>query len=111
MLAQVKIARERVGAVRAALRSATPEEIGGCLPLLDEAIGCLHAVPTAPHDPELAGELDALQFELGVARRLIEGSAEFYRGWAGVLATAAAGYTPAGEPAALTAPGSVCLEG
>src|SRR5438046_8770932 len=111
MLAQVKIARGRVAAVRTALQWTTPQEIGGCLPLLDEAIGCLHSVPTAPHDPELAGELETLQFELGVVRRLIEGSAGFYGGWARVLATAAAGYTPAGEPAALTAPRSVCTVG
>ena len=106
-----------MAAVRAALKAPTPEEIGGCLPLLGEAIDCLQAAPTARHDPELAGEselageLDALRFEVGVLRRLIERGAAFYQGWARVLATTAAGYTPAGEPAALTAPGSVCLEG
>lgn len=117
MLAQIKIARGRVAAVRAALENPTPEDVAGCLPLLEDAIGCLGAMPVAPgefhaaREPGLAGELDALRFDLGVMQRLVEGGAEFYRNWARALATVAGGYTPSGEPAALTAPGSVSVEG
>jgi hypothetical protein len=121
-LGEIRSARARLGEVLRALSSSsaphvvTPEEIGGCAPLLEEAIACLRAMP-APQNPslrngpELAREFEGLRFELGVVRRLIEGGAEFYRGWARILATAAAGYTPSGEPAALTASGSVSLEG
>jgi hypothetical protein len=115
MLAQVQRTRARVGEIRATLRSPTAEEIGGCVPLLEEAIACLRAVEAAADDRERWGEaaleMAGLQFELGVVGRLIEGGAAFYQGWARVLATAAAGYTPAGEPAALNAPGSVSVQG
>jgi hypothetical protein len=111
MLAEVEIARARVAEVRAALRSPTAEEIDACLPLLDDAIVRLQSVPAAPDDPEFAGEVEALKFELSVVRRMIDGGAAFYQGWANVLATTVAGYTPEGEPAVLTAPGSVCVQG
>ncbi len=111
MLAQAKMARERVAVVRGALKTSNLEEIAGCLPLLEEAIGCLHQMPAAPPDAELRSELEALRFDVGVVRRLAEGGAEFYRNWARVLATTAAGYTPAGEPAALAARGSISVEG
>ena len=132
ILSKLQQARVRTAEVRQALASAsTPEEVGACVPLLHEAITCLRAIaPVAdsspenmspenaapknaatPSQPELAREFAALCFELGVARRLIEGGAEFYQGWARTLAVVLSGYTPSGEPAALTAPGSLSLQG
>lgn len=113
MLAQVKSARGRLAEVRAVLQSPSPEELSRCIPLLDEAIACLEAMDPGqqPRKADLAQELGLLRFELGVVRRLIEGGAEFYQGWARILAMAAVGYTVTGEPAPLTAPGSVSVEG
>lgn len=127
ILSKLRQARARTAEVRQALESAsTPEEVGACVPLLHEAIACLQTLATAanpspenaspkrtatPSQPELAREFAALRFELGVARRLIEGGAEFYQGWARTLAAVLSGYTPSGEPAPLTAPGSLSLQG
>ena len=124
-LSRLREARARLGEARLALASAsTPEEIGRCAPLLEETILLLQAIPSLPGGPnravegkaveddaELAREFAALQFELGVVRRLIEGGMNFYQGWARILAAVLVGYTPSGEPAALTAQGSVSLEG
>jgi hypothetical protein len=124
-LSKLRQARARLSDVQRVLAAAsTPKEIGGCAPLLEEAILALQAIPSLPGGPnhaveseavetgaELAREFAELQFELGVVRRLIEGGADFYQGWARVLAAVLTGYTPSGEPAALTAQGSVSLEG
>jgi len=112
-LARVKSARGHVVAVRAALQSPSPEELGRCIPLLDEAVACLKAMEPVrdTRQTDLVRELDALRFELGVVRRLIEGGNQFYRGWARILAMAAVGYTPTGDPAPLPAPGSVSVQG
>ncbi len=119
-LRKLQQARARLSDVQRVLAAAsTPGEIGGCAPLLEEAILALQAIPFLPNEPdhaveyeaELAREFAALQFELGVVRRLIEGGADFYQGWARALAAVLTGYTPSGEPAALTAQGSVSLEG
>lgn len=113
MLSQVKRARGHLAAVRAQVISSSPEEVERCIPELHDAIACLRAVePT----PELAGELGALQFELGIVKRLVQRGADFYQDWAKVLAATAAGYTAAsytaaGDPAPLSAPGSVSVKG
>jgi hypothetical protein len=96
--------------VREALSAAsTPEEIGACLEPLDDVITCLRAIRPVGQEPPLAGELEALRFELGVIGRLIAGGMLFYQGWGRILATAEAGYTPSGDPPALNPPGSVSL--
>jgi hypothetical protein len=129
-LRKLQQARARLSDVQRVLAAAsTPNEIGGCAPLLEEAILALQAIPSLLDRPwvggpdhavesgavetgaEVAREFAELQFELGVVRRLIEGGADFYRGWARALAAVLTGYTPSGEPAALTAQGSVSLEG
>ena len=128
-LGQVRSARRRLAAVRAALQSPSPEELGRAIPLLDEAIACLRALEQAgmeqcgmdqsgiappglaPPNADLAQELGALQFELGVVRRLLDGGEEFYRGWSRILALAEGGYMPTGAPTPLMAPGSVSVKG
>jgi hypothetical protein len=112
---KLRSARARMREARLALSFAGPEEISGCVRLLEEAVACLRALPPATDrgmktDPEMAREWEAVRFEWGIVRRLIEGGGQFYQGWARILA-AASGYTPSGEPVALTAPGSVSLKG
>jgi hypothetical protein len=112
---KVQQARRRVAQVRRALGSQEPGELNACVPVLNEVIGCLGEMQAwgeklLRRDPGLARELEALRFDSGVVRRMIEGGSRFYQGWARMLAIAAAGYTPSGEPAALTAPGSVSYE-
>ncbi len=99
--------------LRAALASPTPEAIEECLPGLAEASECLARVPhqIAAGDRDLVFELDALKRELAGARRLIERGAWFYRGWANVLGSAAAGYTPSGEAAAAPASRTISIQG
>jgi len=115
MLALVRSARGRVADVRAALRNPSPEEFEHCIRLLDEAITELkefEPAPIATPNPDLLrSEIAALQFELGVVRRIVEGGTELCAGWAKVLATAAAGYTQRGEPAAMPANRSISMEG
>ncbi len=108
MLSQIKRARGHLAAVRAQMLSTSPEEVEQCIPALHEAIACLRAVEPRQ---ELAGELRALHFELGVVSRLAQHGAEFYQNWAQVLASAATGYTAAGNAAALTAAGSLSVKG
>ena len=108
MLAEVKSARGHLAAVRAQVLSSSPEEVEQCIPVLHEAIACLRAVePRA----DLAKELNALRFEIGVVGRLVERSAAFYHGWAKTLAAAAAGYTATGDPAPLRVARSISVEG
>jgi hypothetical protein len=96
--------------VREALSAAsTPEEIGVCRQPLEDVITYLLAIRPAGQEPPLAGEMEALRFELGVIGRLIGGGMAFYQGWGRILATAETGYTPSGDPPALNPPGSVSL--
>ncbi|MSV35106.1 MAG: hypothetical protein EXQ47_05840 [Bryobacterales bacterium] len=121
MLTQVKRARGRLAAVRTQVLSSSPEEVEQCIPALEEAIACLRASEPTPDlqaelKPALKKELIALRFELGVIRRLVQRSAEFYQGWAKVLAATAAGYTAmsytaTGDPVPLAAPGSLSVKG
>jgi hypothetical protein len=110
MLSQVKRARGHLAAVRAQVLSSSPEEVEQCIPELNEAIACLQGMEPG-RDASLLAELRGLKFEIGVISRLVARSAEFYQGWAKVLAAVAAGYTVTGDPAPLTAPGAISVKG
>ena len=105
---EIRAVRRRLAEVRFLLISPSPDEVNRCVPLLEEAITRMQAIQPAP---ERTGELRALRFELGVVGRVAAGGAEFYHEWARMLAAAAAGYTAAGEPAPLTAAGSLSVRG
>lgn len=109
-------ARAHVAALRQALFSPDPEAILACVPGLALAAECMQTVERELRaQPALAidevRELNALKSELGAVHKLIEHGARFYRGWARILGSAAAGYTASGEAAALAPAGSVALEG
>ena len=118
MLSPIQRARGHLAVVRAQVLSSSPENVERCVPVLHEAIACVRAVEPKP---ELAGELSALHFELGVVSRLAQCGAEFYQGWGKALAATAAGctgagntalsYSATGDPAPLSAPGSLSVKG
>jgi len=112
---KVKQARERIEAVRLALVSPTPVEIGVILPGLEDAMRCLAAVEQevqegacAPY--EVRRELKMLKNDLRITGRLIEHGLVFCRGWAKMLG-AGPGYTQAGRPATSPAEGMLSLRG
>ena len=118
MLARVQRARWSVGALREALLTPSPEQISGCLPALEESVSALRQLEReldSERNPqtrrELRAALSALAGDLRIARRLIEHGAALYQGWANLLAAAAGGYVASGQPAPLTAPGTLSLEG
>lgn len=111
----LKVARNHVATLRQALLSPSPEEIERCLPGLAEAAACLgrieQSLHTNPPEPELAGELKALQRDLKMVARMIEHSANFYRGWASLLGAAAGGYTHTGRAAELPVTATIAVRG
>jgi hypothetical protein len=111
----IKRARLRLGEVRRALQPGEPElvpdQVRACTGLLEEAIACIGTVPITAASRELRREFESFRFELGVIRRLLDGGANFYRDWGRIVAGVASGYMPSGEPAPLTAAGSVSVKG
>ena len=115
MTSDLKTARNHVASLRQALLSPSPEEIERCLPGLAEAAACLgqieQSLHTTPPEPQLAGELKALQRDLKMVARMIEHSANFYRGWASLLGAAAGGYTQRGRAAELPVAATIAVRG
>ncbi|HUA82538.1 MAG TPA: hypothetical protein VMB85_01670 [Bryobacteraceae bacterium] len=115
MTSNLKTARNHVASLRQALLTPSPEEIERCLPGLAEAAACLgrieQSLRAAPPQPELAGELKALQRDLKMVARMIEHSANFYRGWASLLGAAAGGYTHSGRAAELPVAATLAVQG
>lgn len=115
MRSNLKIARSHIERLRRALLSPSPEKIAQCQPGLAEAAACLTLLQqnlgVEPADPELGRELKALKNDLNAVRRLIEHGAEFYRGWAKLLGSVTAGYTPTGDAAPISAAGTVSIRG
>ncbi|HTB13521.1 MAG TPA: hypothetical protein VK752_18200 [Bryobacteraceae bacterium] len=90
MRSKVKQARDRIEALRLALISPTPEEIGAVLPGLEEAVFCLETVERAVREGvcapyEVRRELKMLKKELRVSARLVEHGVAFCQGWAKLL--------------------------
>jgi hypothetical protein len=108
----LRIARERLTKLRAALSAPTPESIEDCLPGLIEAAESLGRVQNDIREhgaDEFLFDLHALQRDLRISRQLIERGAAFYRGWAGILAAASAGYTSSGEPRPMEPTGTISI--
>ena len=96
-------ARKHVEELRIALLTPSADEVIAALPGLDEAVRCLTA---ASEDRPARADLEKpkllkLKNELRTVARLIEHGAALNQGWANLLGAAAAGYTPAGQPAPL----------
>lgn len=121
MRKNISAVRQHVAALRAALLSSSPEPIEQCLPRLVEAAGCLGALERELRerrlrmdrtaDAESVYELNALKGDLQAVHKLIEQGAKFYQGWANLLSTATADYTPAGAAAPLSAAGTISIRG
>jgi hypothetical protein len=117
MQSNIRDARRHIEALRAALLLPSPDPIEQCLPALEEAVRNLISVEQelrdaqSPGRPELRAELKSLETEMRIVKGLIANGAAFYQGWAKMLGAAAAGYTSAGQPAALQPPGSISLRG
>ena len=117
---QLQSVRQRIESLRIALLTPSQEELDQSLPSLEEAIGCLVSI-----EQELSGsasispvegirlriELQGLQKELQIVNRLIEHGEAFCQKWAKFLGAAEAGYVSTGQPAQLTAGGSLSLHG
>lgn len=106
MRSKVHSVRERVAALRAALLAPTPEGLEAELPSLQLALEDL----AAAERPDLA-ELRALARDLKNAQTLIDHGLGTQQGLARLLAASLGGYQPDGEPAPLTAAGTIAVEG
>jgi hypothetical protein len=107
MLSDIRKAHQGIVALRNALLMGGSAEIGECVTDLEGACGLLRHLETGPSSRD---ELEALRAELNRTARLIEHGDNLWRGWARILG-AAAGYTSAGEPAALAASGQLSVRG
>ncbi len=115
MRSNIKVARDRVEALRLALISPTTEELGGVLPGLDDAVRCLATIEQeirdgAPATYEIRSELQILKNDLRISSRLIEHGLEFCRGWAKMIGAGPA-YTQEGIPVAPSPAGTLSLRG
>jgi hypothetical protein len=108
MPSSLSAARAGLAEFRSALESPSPEEIERLLPRLAEAAA---SVAAAEPRAQLLQEIEALQHEIRVVRRMLEHGAAFYQGLARLLGAATAGYTPAGESAPLTAAPTISTQG
>jgi hypothetical protein len=117
--AGIRDARACIAALHSALLSPalSPDDLFACVPGLSEAASRLAAVErelvTQPAVPiDIARDLKSLKSELRATAKLIEHGAEFHRGWARLLGSAAGlGYTSSGDAAPLNARGTVALRG
>lgn len=112
---KVKQAREKIEALRLALISPTPAEIGKVLPGLEEAVRCLEIVEQEVRERkgapcEVRRELKMLKSDLRISGRLIEQRMAFCEGWAKMLG-AGPSYTQTGRAATPAAEGTLSLRG
>jgi hypothetical protein len=115
MRSKVKQARESVEALRLAMVSSAPVEIGTIVAGLEEAGRCLATIEQdvregacAPY--EVRRELKMLKNDLRISGRLIEHGLAFCQGWARMTGAGPA-YTQAGRPAVSPSEGTLSFEG
>jgi hypothetical protein len=108
---QIQELESRFRSARECLLSSKIEAIQEGVEHLEAArVGMEHLAST-PQSREIREAVALLRPELRRIERLAEHGLRFYAGWAGMLASAFAGYTPDGATAPLTARGHVCVEG
>jgi len=108
-------ARRKLRQVRQNLMTPSPELLGECGPVLEEAAGLLGSLlenrnSSAPHN-DLRDELQELRRELTVVAALMDQAACYYLGWAQMLGAAVTGYTSYGDVPPLRVESRVSLEG
>ncbi len=115
--AWVSDARQEIGTVRQLLLSPGPDTYDRCRPRLERAIGCLESFEKAVREEPYSNpqhvrrELEGIRRELEQVTALINGAAAFYQGLGQILAAAATGYTPAGQPGVWQPPARLSAEG
>lgn len=112
---KVKQAREKIEALRVALISPIPAEMGEVLPGLEEAVRCLEMVEQEVREEEGASwevrrELKMLKNDLRISGRLIEQGMAFCHEWAKILG-AGPSYTQTGRAAEPSTEGTLSLRG
>lgn len=81
------------------------------MPALQTAVLNLERLRAASPEPELRGELEALQRDLRAPARLIAQGLALTQGMARLLGSTSAGYQQDGQPAALKAGGTLLVRG
>lgn len=128
---QVRQARRKVRQVRQILLTPSPEQLGECGPVLEEAAGLLGSLlkgaiggawdpPAGSELPgqlrgelhsELGDELQVLRRELSVVTALMQQAAGYYLGWAQMLGAAIGGYNNQGDVPSLAVESRISVEG
>ena len=124
---RVRQARRKLRQVREVLMTPSPEQLGECGPVLEEAADLLGSLldlgMSSARGPvlrrelrvelrrELGDELQDLRRELTVVTALMQQAAGYYLGWAEMLSAAISGYTSQGEVPLLEVESRLSVEG
>jgi hypothetical protein len=112
---RVRGARRKLRQVREILMKPSPEQLGECGPVLEEAVELLGSLlegrKSGPGIPLLADEVHGLRRDLSVVTALMKQAAGYYLGWAQMLGATANGYTNRGEIPPLTTRPQLSIEG
>lgn len=122
-IGRVRGARRKLRQVRQILMMPSPEQLGECGPVLEEAADLLGSLlesgMSSARDPLLGPllvpllqeELQVLRRELTVVTALMQQAAGYYLGWAQMLGAAIGGYTNHGDVPPLTVESRLSVEG
>jgi hypothetical protein len=110
---RIREARRKLHQVRQILMTPSPERLGDCGPVLEEAAGLLGSLLDCPKSgvPLLMEELQALRRDVSVVTALMQQAAGYYLGWAQMLGAATSGYTNQGDAAPLVGYSQLSVEG
>ena len=124
---RVRQARRKLRQVRQSLMTPSPEQLGECGPVLEEAADLLGSLLEGGMSTargailrsefryesrlELTDELQVLRRELTVVTALMQQAAGYYLGWAQMLSAAASGYTNQGDVPPLAVESRLSVEG
>lgn len=116
---RVRGARRKLRQVRQILMTPSPEQLGECGPVLEEAADLLGSLLEGGMSsargslpvPLLHEELQVLRRELTVVTALMQQAAGYYLGWAQMLGAAIGGYTNHGDVPPLVVESRLSVEG
>ena len=120
---QVRQARWKLRQVRQILMTPSPEQLGECGPVLEEAADLLGSLldggissargPLLRSDlrSDLRNELQLLRRELTVVTALMQQAAGYYLGWAQMLGAAIGGYNNRGDVPPLAVQSRLSVQG
>jgi hypothetical protein len=116
---RVRGARRKLRQVRQILMTPSPEQLGECGPVLEEAADLLGSLLEGGMSSArgvvlgslLSDELQVLRRELTVVTALMHQAAGYYLGWAQMLGAAIGGYTSHGDVPPLAVESRLSVEG